>query len=112
MSERVSNEQALADSRIGRGKGRPFKFNDDRPGLRAYALDLLDARRERDEARPVLEAVRRLNAARFADWTDYHLEDSLGWALKWGPAEWEAEVSAVIAIRAVAAARAAAKEVG
>jgi hypothetical protein len=60
----------------------------------------------------VLEAVRRLNAARFADWTDYHLEDSLGWALKWGPAEWEAEVSAVIAIRAVAAARAAAKEVG
>lgn len=74
--------------------------------------DLLDVRRERDEARPVLEAVRRLNAARFADWTDYHLEDSLGWALKWGPAEWEAEVSAVIAIRAVAAARAAAKEVG
>jgi hypothetical protein len=59
MSERVSNEQALADSRIGRGKGRPFKFNDDRPGLRAYALDLLDARRERDEVRLVLEAARK-----------------------------------------------------
>jgi len=79
-----------------------------------YADELLrraeQAERERDEAGPVLEAARRLNVGRFADWSDAHLPEALRWALKWGPAEWEAEVSAAIAIRTYDAARAAAKE--
>ena len=45
MTERVSNEQAEQDAK----RSRRWIVNDTRPGIGAYARDLLDARRERDE---------------------------------------------------------------
>ena len=75
MNERVSNEQAQRELDVcGEGSiiGR-------------YALDLLDARRERDEASPVLEAARELRCAALripkhmtgGEWSDVVLPMSL-----------------------------------
>jgi hypothetical protein len=112
MNERVSNEQAQGyiDGELATFKRLKVRRQDVKD-IRLNAFeDLLDARRQRDEAGPVLEAARRLNSGRFSDWPSEHLAEALIWALRWGPPEWEAEVSAAIAIRAYDAAHAAARE--
>jgi hypothetical protein len=52
---RVSQKQTEEDA----GHSRKWIVNDSRPGIGAYARDLLDARRERDEKRAALRLLAR-----------------------------------------------------
>ena len=97
MSEgRVSQKQTEEDA----GHSRKWIVNDSRPGIGAYARDLLDARRERDEARPIVEAAMR----------QYEAAAPCGWIGAWwlNPAFQTAAIQ--LHVTCEAAARAAAKE--